>query len=107
MHGRTSKIPNSNIKTAKQPAKRKTEKKQKKTTMTDGALLGPADPSEPRLWLRDELFEHGVVHPAPGDSKRVTTGALHAVIFELLQTVPAAPWAAPRGSPAVAIECVG
>ncbi len=75
--------------------------------MTDGALLGPADPSEPRLWLRDELFEHGVVHPAPGDSKRVTTGALHAVIFELLQTVPAAPWAAPRGSPAVAIECVG
>ena len=101
MHGRTSKIPNSKKKTAKQI------KTEKPPTMTDGALLGPADPSEPRLWLRDELFEHGVVHPAPGDSKRVTTGALHAVIFELLQTVPAAPWAAPRGSPAVAIECVG
>jgi hypothetical protein len=69
--------------------------------MSDGSA---SDPTVPRLWLRDELFEHGVVHPAAGDAKRVTQGALHSVIFELLQAAPLPPWT--HGSGPVCIECV-
>ena len=38
----------------------------------------------PKLWLRDELFEHGVLHVPAGDVKRVTPTTLVAAVTELL-----------------------
>ena len=39
--------------------------------------------SGPRLWLRDELFEHGILHVPVGDAKRVTPAGLGEAVAAL------------------------
>lgn len=80
-------------------------------------LRVPAAPharmDSPKLWLRDEVFEHGILHPSGTDPKKVSLAVMAPLLAELrdLATPSGDPEPYPRaraavGLAATAVRCV-